>query len=87
MKEFHKELYDGLIYERKDCRTELGLCLRFKSGSFHFADDLIEQAKAAGFLLVTQEKEYQRMPWGNQHIGYRTIIKTDQNTMFKKAGV
>jgi hypothetical protein len=64
------ENYDGNIYRRDDFRTQLGLCLRFQSGSFHFSDEIVRVALDAGWKIYQPVRKYTPMPWGMQHIGY-----------------
>ena len=66
--------YDGKLYLRtNDPRTELGLCLKFKYGSFHFNDELVKVAQNIGWSVYYAQKTYSTMPWGSQHTGYKYV--------------
>lgn len=72
------ENYDGRIYHTGDSRGIDGFCLRFKSGSFHYAGkDVVKMAVEAGFEIGYNKKAYSPMPWGLQHTSYTWVPKPE----------
>ena len=70
------DIYDGKLYRRRnDPRTELDLCLKFKSGSFRFNDEHVKIAQSMGWKVYNHQMTYRPMPWGMQHTAYESVLE------------
>lgn len=60
-------MYDGKIYQNRET-----FALKFKSGAFHYVEEnILIEAFNQDFIIGSDVRVYENMPWGMQHTGYR----------------